>query len=79
MDAIEATLDMAKAQQRALLLRLHRINMQASGLEVKSPVKGMSEQSDSFSNQPNSGGGTYGFFGVGRKKPQSGGSGSYMV
>jgi hypothetical protein len=53
--------------------------MQASGLEIKSPPKGILEHSDSFSNQPNPGNSTYGFFGAGRKKPQSGGSGSFMV
>jgi hypothetical protein len=30
---------MAQAQERALRLRLHRINMQAAGMEIKAPPK----------------------------------------
>jgi hypothetical protein len=39
---IEDALNMAQQQERALRLRLHRINMQAAGLEIKAPTKGMS-------------------------------------
>jgi hypothetical protein len=81
LNVIEETLAMAKAKQRALILRLYRINMQSSQLEVKSPSKSQNQHSEMFSNQMGMepGGMTYGFLGGGKKKPQGGGSGSYMV
>ena len=39
INVIENTLKMAQTQERALRLRLHRINLQAAGLEVKAPPK----------------------------------------
>jgi hypothetical protein len=72
---------MAKAKQKALILRLHRINMQASQLEVKAPNKPQSQHPDLYSNQMGMepSGMTYGFLAGGKKKSQGGASGSYMV
>ena len=67
---------MTKAQQRALRIRLHRINMQASQLEVKAPKPVIQSE---FSQDVDSSGSMFGIFGGGKKKAQVGGSGSYMV
>jgi hypothetical protein len=79
LTVLNDTLATAKANERAMRLRLHRINMLAAGLEVKAPQKSLTSSTGNLAQGPE-GEGASGLFGFkGSKKKNSGIMGSLMV
>jgi hypothetical protein len=88
VSVIDKTLEMSKAQQRALMLRLYRINMSSNQFEIKNSNKQFAEDGFLEHSQQSSHGmgtqmdllaGSRHFGGGSKRKADSGLSGSHMI